>query len=63
MKPKKQRSTLMQELHDQFEARILANDGVIWPLSQSIDPTPEQIEAVRKKRLDAEAKRKVNGEA
>lgn len=39
--------TLMEELHIQFEARLLANDGVLWPLQQSRPPSPEQIEQVR----------------
>ena len=41
--------TLMEELHIQFEAGLLANGGILLPLSQSIPPTPEQIEQVRQR--------------
>ena len=41
--------TLMQELQIQFEARLLANECVLWPLQQSRPPTPEQIEQVRQR--------------
>ena len=44
--------TLMEELHIQFEARLLANGGVLWPLHQSLPPTPEQIEHVRQRWQD-----------
>ena len=39
--------TLLQELHAQFEARLIANKGQVFPLSQSIPPSPELIERLR----------------
>ena len=39
--------TLMQELHAQFEARLIANQGQVFPLSQSVPPTPALIERMR----------------
>jgi hypothetical protein len=46
--------TLMEELHIQFEARLLANHGKLVPLSQSVDPSPELIERVRQRFLRAQ---------
>jgi hypothetical protein len=46
--------TFMEELHIQFEARLLANDGKALSLSESIPPTPEQIEQVRQRWQDEE---------
>jgi hypothetical protein len=46
--------TFVEMLHIQFLARIEANDGTIFPLSQSVPPTPEQIERVRQQFQDAQ---------
>jgi hypothetical protein len=39
--------TFMDELHIKFEARLLANKGQVFPISQSVPPSPELIERVR----------------
>jgi hypothetical protein len=45
--PPRRSLSLMQELHAQFEARLIANQGQVFPLSQSVPPTPALIERVR----------------
>lgn len=44
--------TFMEELHIQFEARLLANDDQLVPLAQSIPPSPEQIERIRQRTIE-----------
>ncbi len=44
--------TLMDELHARLEARLLANSGRVLPLGESIDPSPELIEQIRKRWQD-----------
>ena len=46
--------TLMEELHIQFEARLIANGGQALPIDESIDPTLEEIERVRQRWLKGE---------
>ena len=41
--------TLMEELDVQLEARLLSNDGKLFPLHQSIPPTPELVETLRQR--------------
>ena len=48
--------TLMEELHIQFEARLIANNGVLLPLSQSVPPTAEEIDQVRQRWQDEQDK-------
>jgi hypothetical protein len=39
--------TFMQELDAQFQARLMANQMKLYPLAQSIPPSPALIEQVR----------------
>ncbi|MGC4083401.1 MAG: hypothetical protein QM736_15150 [Vicinamibacterales bacterium] len=52
MSERRTRLTLIEELHAQFEARLLANGGVLLPLRQSVDPSPELIEDARRRIQD-----------
>jgi hypothetical protein len=46
------RLTLVEELHAQLEARLLANHGQMVPIDEGIDPSPQLLEDVRQRMRD-----------
>ena len=55
---KKERASFMEELHIQHEARLIANDNILWPLAQSKPPTDAQIAEVRERWQRAQDRKK-----